>query len=41
MRFEDGKVIVPPTYPEVFKYIQENGWGSSNIEDVEGNTADS
>lgn len=36
VRFEDGKVIVPPTYPAVFKYIQENGWGSSNIEDTEG-----
>jgi len=35
-RFEDGKVIIPPTYPKVFKYIQENGWGSSNIADEDG-----
>ncbi len=36
VRFEDGKVIVPPTYPKVFKYIQENGWGTSNFEPVDG-----
>ncbi len=36
VRFEDGKVIIPPTYPKVFRYIQENGWGTSNISDEDG-----
>lgn len=29
-QFKDGKVFVPPSFHNVYKYIQENGWGSSN-----------
>ncbi|NLU49913.1 MAG: acyl-CoA dehydrogenase [Syntrophomonadaceae bacterium] len=30
VEFKDGKVISPPGYKEVFKFLQENGWGSSS-----------
>jgi hypothetical protein len=33
--FKNGKVTVPPSFHKAFKFIQENGWGSSNS-DVEG-----
>lgn len=33
--FKDGKVTVPPSFHRAFRYIQENGWGSSN-KDIEG-----
>jgi len=33
--FKDGKVTVPPSFHDAFKYIAENGWGASN-KDVDG-----
>ncbi|MGE5397146.1 MAG: acyl-CoA dehydrogenase [Chitinophagales bacterium] len=37
VRFEDGKVFIPPSFHKLFHYIQENGWGTSNIdEEAEG-----
>ncbi|WP_366924264.1 acyl-CoA dehydrogenase [Metallumcola ferriviriculae] len=30
IKFEDGKVTLPPGYVDVFKFLQENGWGSAN-----------
>jgi alkylation response protein AidB-like acyl-CoA dehydrogenase len=36
-RFENGEVILPESFARVFHYIQENGFGSSNIdENAEG-----
>ncbi len=34
-RFENGKVVTPPTYGPLFKKLQEEGWGTSNIDDSE------
>ncbi|MCB8817860.1 acyl-CoA dehydrogenase [Desulfosporosinus shakirovi] len=36
--FKDGKVTVPPSFHKAYKFIQENGWGSSNC-DVDGEGA--
>ncbi|MGE5398125.1 MAG: acyl-CoA dehydrogenase [Chitinophagales bacterium] len=37
VRFENGKVILPPTFPKLYKYIQENGWATANVdEEAEG-----
>ncbi len=33
--FKNGNVTVPPSFHKAFKYIQENGWGSSN-KDIDG-----
>lgn len=33
--FKDGKVTVPPSFQNAFKYVAENGWGASN-KDVNG-----
>ena len=33
--FKDGKVTVPPSFHKAFRYVQENGWGSSN-KDIDG-----
>ncbi|MFZ5650220.1 MAG: acyl-CoA dehydrogenase [Bacillota bacterium] len=30
VKFEDGKVKVPQGYISAYKFLQENGWGSSN-----------
>ncbi|MCL6634591.1 MAG: acyl-CoA dehydrogenase [Peptococcaceae bacterium] len=30
VRFENGRVKLPPAYVEAYKFIQENGWGSAN-----------
>ncbi|PKM76444.1 MAG: acyl-CoA dehydrogenase [Firmicutes bacterium HGW-Firmicutes-15] len=30
VRFENGEVISPPGYKEVFQFLQKNGWGSSS-----------
>lgn len=30
VRFENGVVISPPGYKEVFQFLQKNGWGSSS-----------
>ena len=30
IKFEDGKVTLPPGYVDIFKFLQENGWGSAN-----------
>lgn len=30
VRFEGGNVISPPGYKEVFRFLQQNGWGSSS-----------
>ena len=32
-RFENGQVILPESYAKTFHYIQENGFGSSNIDE--------
>jgi len=34
-RFQDGRVTLPPSFHEAYRYVQENGWGSSH-KDVEG-----
>jgi alkylation response protein AidB-like acyl-CoA dehydrogenase len=34
--FENGKVYVPQSFRTLFKYINENGWGTSNVADEEG-----
>ncbi|KJR48309.1 Acyl-CoA dehydrogenase [Desulfosporosinus sp. I2] len=33
--FKDGKVTVPPSFHNAFRYVAENGWGASN-KDVDG-----
>ncbi|WP_051273341.1 acyl-CoA dehydrogenase [Desulfotruncus alcoholivorax] len=30
LKFENGKVTLPPAYVEAYKFLQENGWGSAN-----------
>lgn len=30
-RFEDGRAYGPPSFKTAFKFIQENGWGTSNV----------
>ncbi|MGE5422572.1 MAG: acyl-CoA dehydrogenase [Ignavibacteriales bacterium] len=32
VHFENGKTTLNPAFRKLFKYIQENGWGSSNID---------
>lgn len=32
VRLENGKTYVNPEFKRLFKYIQENGWGTSNID---------
>lgn len=27
---EEGRVIPPPGYREIYKFLKENGWGSSS-----------
>ncbi|MGR6836079.1 acyl-CoA dehydrogenase [Syntrophomonas erecta] len=35
--FENGKVHIPESFKRLYKYIQENGWGTSNFdEEAEG-----
>lgn len=34
-RFEDGKVITPPSFGDLFKRLQQDGWGTANIDDSE------
>ncbi len=34
--FENGKVYIPASFKNLFKYIQENGWGTSNVDDEGG-----
>lgn len=34
-RFEDGKVITPPSFGALFKQLQQDGWGTANIDDSE------
>lgn len=36
VHFENGKVYVPKPFRNLFKYVQENGWGTSNVEEGEG-----
>ncbi len=33
--FADGKVTVPPSFHNAFRFVEENGWGGSN-KDVDG-----
>jgi alkylation response protein AidB-like acyl-CoA dehydrogenase len=35
-RLEDGVVRVPKSYRALYKYVQENGWGTSNIDEGNG-----
>jgi alkylation response protein AidB-like acyl-CoA dehydrogenase len=32
VRLENGQVYVDPEFRKLFKYVQENGWGTSNID---------
>ncbi|MGE5381559.1 MAG: acyl-CoA dehydrogenase [Methylocystaceae bacterium] len=32
-RLENGRVVGPPSYKEAFAYFQQNGWGTSNIDE--------
>lgn len=34
--FENGKVTVAPSFKQLYKYLQENGWGTSNIDENGG-----
>jgi len=34
--FKDGKVTLPPSYGPLFKKLQSEGWGTSNIDNSEG-----
>jgi alkylation response protein AidB-like acyl-CoA dehydrogenase len=36
VRFDNGKVILPPTIAPLYKKLQEEGWGTSNIDKSEG-----
>jgi alkylation response protein AidB-like acyl-CoA dehydrogenase len=38
VRLEDGKVYVNPAFKKLFKYLQENGWGTGNIDHNEEGT---
>ena len=35
VRFENGKVITPPGFGDLFHYLQEEGWGTSNLDNSE------
>ncbi len=35
-RFENGKVVTPASFGGLFHQLQEEGWGTSNIDDSEG-----
>lgn len=35
-RFENGKVYLPESFKTLFKYINANGWGTSNVLDESG-----
>ncbi len=36
-RWEDGKVYIPPSFHKAYRFIQDNGWGTSNMGlDTEG-----
>lgn len=35
VRFENGKVIIPPGFGDLFHKLQEEGWGTSNLDDSE------
>lgn len=35
-RYENGKVVTPPTFGPLFHKLQEEGWGSSNVDESEG-----
>lgn len=31
-RYVDGRAVIPPSFHELYRYMQDNGWGTSNIE---------
>lgn len=35
VKFENGKVTLPPTFGPLFHQLQEEGWGTSNIDESE------
>ncbi len=35
-RFENGKVVTPPSFGPLFHQLQEEGWGTSNIDESDG-----
>lgn len=35
-RFENGKVVTPASFGSLFHQLQEEGWGTSNIDESEG-----
>lgn len=35
---ENGKVFVPESFKKLYKYIQENGWGTSNVDQSQDGT---
>lgn len=36
VKFENGKVTLPPSFGPLFHQLQQEGWGTSNIDDSEG-----
>ena len=36
IQFENGKVKLPPSFGPLFKQLQSEGWGTSNIDESEG-----
>lgn len=37
VQFKDGKVTIPPSFHEIYKYLHNQGWGISNLdEDMQG-----
>jgi len=37
VRYENGQAYIPPSFHAVYRFIQENGWGTSNVdENAEG-----
>ena len=37
VRYENGQAYIPPSFHAVYRFMQDNGWGSSNIdENAEG-----
>lgn len=36
VKFDNGKVALPPTFGPLFHQLQEEGWGTSNIDESEG-----
>ncbi len=33
VRYENGQAYIPPSFHKVYRFIQDNGWGTSNFDD--------